>query len=422
MVFLFATIGKKDIGMNLLNRFLEYVKIDTQSDADSSTVPSTAKQFNLLNLLKKQLQDLGVQDIRLDPTGNLYATIPSNVKGKSPSIGLMAHVDTASEMSGANVKPNVIQDYKGQKILLNQESNIYLDPKVFPSLKKHRGKTIVTTDGTTLLGADDKASVAIIMTLVESVMKQPFPHGPIQVGFTCDEEIGRGVVHFDPNQFKADFAYTLDGGSIDEFNYENFNASSAVVKVQGKAIHPGSAKNQMVNSQTIAAAFHLALPRLKTPEQTEGYEGFIHLTETTGSVEQTELRYILRDHDLKKLKDLETIMGKVAQDLNRQYGKNTIDVIIKPSYLNMKPLVEKHPDILNRIYQAYKKLGKKVSPSPIRGGTDGANLTVKGVPTPNLATGGENYHGKFEFLVVDDAMFMVEVLREMLRLPSSDML
>ena len=408
--------------MNLLNRFLEYVKIDTQSDADSSTIPSTSKQFNLLNLLKKQLQDLGVKDIRLDPTGNLYATIPSNVKGKAPSIGLMAHVDTASEMSGANVKPNVIQDYDGQKILLNQESNLYLDPKVFPSLKKHRGKTIVTTDGTTLLGADDKAGVAIIMTLVESVMKQPFSHGPIQIGFTSDEEIGRGVVHFDPKQFKADFAYTLDGGSIDEFNYENFNASSAVVKVQGKAIHPGSAKNQMVNSQTIAAAFHLALPRLKTPEQTEGYEGFIHLTETTGSVEQTELRYILRDHDLKKLKDLETIMVKVAQEMNLQYGKNTIDVLIKPSYLNMKPLVEKHPDILNRIYQAYKTLGKKVSPSPIRGGTDGANLTVKGVPTPNLATGGENYHGKFEFLVVEDAMFMVEVLREMLRLPSSDML
>ena len=422
MVFLFATIGEKDTHMNLLNRFLEYVKIDTQSDADSSTIPSTSKQFNLLNLLKKQLQDLGVKDIRLDPTGNLYATIPSNVKGKAPSIGLMAHVDTASEMSGANVKPNVIQDYDGQKILLNQESNLYLDPKVFPSLKKHRGKTIVTTDGTTLLGADDKAGVAIIMTLVESVMKQPFPHGPIQIGFTSDEEIGRGVVHFDPKQFKADFAYTLDGGSIDEFNYENFNASSAVVKVQGKAIHPGSAKNQMVNSQTIAAAFHLALPRLKTPEQTEGYEGFIHLTETTGSVEQTELRYILRDHDLKKLKDLETIMVKVAQEMNLQYGKNTIDVLIKPSYLNMKPLVEKHPDILNRIYQAYKTLGKKVSPSPIRGGTDGANLTVKGVPTPNLATGGENYHGKFVFLVVEDAMFMVEVLREMLRLPSSDML
>ena len=407
--------------MNLLSRFLEYVNIDTQSDADSSTIPSTAKQFNLINLLKKQLQELGVKDIRLDPTGNLYATIPGNVRGQVPSIGLMAHVDTASEMSGANVKPQVIENYDGKKILLNKTSQIYLDPKVFPSLKLHRGKTIVTTDGTTLLGADDKAGVAIIMTLVESVMKQPFSHGPIQIGFTCDEEIGRGVVHFEPKQFKADFAYTLDGGPIGEFNFENFNASSAVVQIKGKAIHPGSAKNQMVNSQTIAAAFHLALPRLKTPEQTEGYQGFIHLTEIIGSVEKTELRYILRDHNLKELKKLEAVIQKVAKNFNHQHGKNTVAVIIKPSYLNMKPLVEKHPEILNRVYQAYKKLGKKVNPSPIRGGTDGANLTVKGVPTPNLATGGENYHGKFEFLVVEDALFMVELLREILRLPSSDM-
>jgi tripeptide aminopeptidase len=407
--------------MNLLSRFLEYVNIDTQSDADSSTIPSTAKQFNLINLLKKQLQELGVKDIRLDPTGNLYATIPGNVRGQVPSIGLMAHVDTASEMSGANVKPQVIENYDGKKILLNKTSQIYLDPNVFPSLKLHRGKTIVTTDGTTLLGADDKAGVAIIMTLVESVMKQPFSHGPIQIGFTCDEEIGRGVVHFEPKQFKADFAYTLDGGPIGEFNFENFNASSAVVQIKGKAIHPGSAKNQMVNSQTIAAAFHLALPRLKTPEQTEGYQGFIHLTEIIGSVEKTELRYILRDHNLKELKKLEAVIQKVAKNFNHQHGKNTVAVIIKPSYLNMKPLVEKHPEILNRVYQAYKKLGKKVNPSPIRGGTDGANLTVKGVPTPNLATGGENYHGKFEFLVVEDALFMVELLREILRLPSSDM-
>jgi tripeptide aminopeptidase len=422
MVFLFATILKKDTCMNLLNRFLEYVKIDTQSDADASTVPSTAKQFNLLNLLKKQLLELGVNNVRLDSTGNLYATIPSNVKANAPSIGLMAHVDTASEMSGANVKPQVIKEYDGKKILLNKDNPLFLDPKVFPSLKFHRGKTIVTTDGTTLLGADDKAGVAIIMTLVESVMKQPFPHGPIQIGFTSDEEIGRGVVHFDPNQFKADFAYTLDGGPIGEFNYENFNASSAVVKIKGKAIHPGSAKNQMVNSQTIAAAFHLALPRLKTPEQTEGYEGFIHLTETIGGVEQTELRYILRDHDLKELKKLEKVLQNLAKDFNQEHGKHTIDVVIKPSYLNMKPLVEKHPEILNRIYQAYKTLGRKVVPSPIRGGTDGANLTVKGVPTPNLATGGENYHGKFEFLVVEDALLMVDILREILRFPSADML
>ena len=407
--------------MNLLDRFLMYVKMDTQSDADSSNVPSTAKQFNLLNLLKKQLFELGVKDVRLDPTGNLYATIPSNVRGKVASIGLMAHVDTASEMSGANVKPQVIKDYDGKKILLNKNDQLFLDPKVFPSLKLHRGKTIVTTDGTTLLGADDKAGIAIIMTLVDSVLKHPFSHGPIQLGFTCDEEIGRGVVHFDPKQFKADFAYTLDGGPITEFNVENFNASSAVVKIKGKAIHPGSAKNQMINSQTIAAGFHLALPRLKTPEHTEGYEGFIHLTETIGSVEQTELRYILRDHDFKELKKLETRLLKVAKEFNLQHGKHTIEVTIKPSYLNMKPLVDKHPDILKRIYQAYKKLDRKVIPSPIRGGTDGANLTVKGVPTPNLATGGENFHGKFEFLVVEDALFMVDILREILRLPSSDM-
>ena len=408
--------------MNLLNRFLEYVTIDTQSDANSSTIPSTTKQFNLLNLLKTQLRDLGVKDVRLEPSGNLYATIPSNVKGKAPSIGLMAHVDTASEMSGANVRPQVIKDYDGKKILLNKKDDIYLDPKIFPQLKKHQGKTIVTTDGTTLLGADDKAGIAIIMTFVDTVMKNPFPHGPIQIGFTCDEEIGRGVVHFDPKQFKADYAYTLDGGPIEEFNYENFNASSAVVKIHGKAIHPGSAKNQMVNAQTIAAAFHLALPRLKTPEATEGYEGFIHLTETIGSVEVTELRYILRDHDVQELKKLETTLVRVAKDFNRQHGKNTIEVMIKPSYLNMRPLVEKHPEILKRIHHAYQKLRKKVNPTPIRGGTDGANLTVKGVPTPNLATGGENYHGKYEFLVVEDALFMVEVLKEILRQPSSVML
>ena len=401
--------------MNLLTRFLQYVKIDTQSDADSATVPSTAKQVDLLNLLKDQLTSLGIQRIKLDPSGNLYATVPSNVKTKLPSIGLMAHVDTASEMSGKDVKPQVIQHYDGKKILLNKSENVYLDPAVFPSLKQHEGKTLVTTDGTTLLGADDKAGCAIIMTFLASVMNDPFPHGPIQIGFTCDEEIGRGVTHFDPKLFQADFAYTLDGGPIGEFNYENFNASSAVVMIKGKAIHPGSAKNQMVNSQTIAAKFHLALPRLKTPEHTEQYQGFIHLTQSLGSVEHTELRYILRDHDLKKLKALEAVLVNLGKDFNQEFGKNTIQVTIKPSYFNMKPVIQKHPDILKRILRAYKTLGTKVEAHPIRGGTDGANLTFKGVPTPNLATGGENYHGKFEFLVVEDAEFMVKVLREIFR-------
>ena len=401
--------------MNLLNRFLKYVKIDTQSDADSLTIPSTKKQFDLLHVLKDELMELGVKDIRLETNGNLYATIPSNTKNKVPSIGFLAHVDTASEMSGKNVKPQVIKNYDGSKLKLNKDLDVYLDPKTFPNLKHHQGKTLVTTDGTTLLGADDKAGIAIIMTFIDSIMRDPGSHGPIQIGFTCDEEIGRGVTHFEPKLFKADFAYTLDGGPIDEINYENFNASSAVVKVQGKAIHPGSAKGQMVNSQTIASSFHLALPKKLTPEMTEGYEGFIHLTQSTGTVESTELRYIIRNHDEKKLKDQEQILLDTARKINASFHGEWIQVFISPSYANMKPILDKKPDALERALEAYKSLSLKVSPVPIRGGTDGANLTYKGVPTPNLATGGENYHGKYEFLVVEDAETMVRVLREIIR-------
>lgn len=403
--------------MDLIERFIRYVKIDTQSDADSQSVPSTQKQFDLLKLLKRELEELGVKDIRLETNGNLYATIPANAKKKVPSIGLMAHVDTASEMSGKNVKPQIFKNYKGQVITLNPTLGVKLDPKVFPSLKRHLGKTLVTTDGTTLLGADDKAGVAIIMTLVEFLMDHPtIQHGPIQIGFTCDEEIGRGVAHFDPNLFKADFAYTLDGGPIDEINYENFNASSAIVTVQGKAIHPGSAKNQMINSQTIAAAFHLALPDHLKPETTDDYEGFIHLTETTGSVEKTELRYIIRHHDLKQLKIQESLMVKLVASMNKKWKQELLKIDIKPSYFNMAPIIKKHPEGLNRALKAYQNLGLKVKTVPIRGGTDGANLTYKGVPTPNLATGGENYHGKYEFLVIEDAEMMVKVLTEIIRI------
>ncbi|MGA0875590.1 MAG: peptidase T [Bacilli bacterium] len=402
--------------MDLLTRFLRYVKIDTQSDGDSQTVPSTSKQLDLIKLLQKELLDLGIKDVRLDLTGNLYASIPSNSKAKAPAIGLMAHVDTASEMSGKDVKPQVIRNYHGKRITLNENLKIFLDPKVFPSLKTHQGKTLVNTDGTTLLGADDKAGVAIIMTFLDYVMTNPsYLHGPIQIGFTCDEEIGRGVVHFDPKKFGADFAYTLDGGPIEEINYENFNASSAIVKVQGKAIHPGSAKNQMINSQTIASQFHLALPKALTPERTEGYQGFIHLTESTGSVEQTEYRYIIRHHDAKQLKAQEKLMVNTAKKINDQLGMKAVEVTIKPSYLNMAPMILKYPEGLNRAKQAYKTLGLKLHAVPIRGGTDGANLTYKGVPTPNLATGGENYHGKYEFLVVEDAEKMVKVLEEIFR-------
>ncbi len=403
--------------MSLIERFIRYVKIDTQSDADSNSVPSTSKQFDLLNLLKQELIDLGVKEIRLDATGNLYATIPANIQKNSPSIGLMAHVDTASEMSGKNVKPNVVKNYDGKVIPLNEQLQVYLDPKVFPSLKKHKGKTLVTTDGTTLLGADDKAGIAIIMSFVEALKDHPeIKHGPIQIGFTSDEEIGRGVVHFDPKLFKADFAYTLDGGPIGEINYENFNASSAVVTVQGKAIHPGSAKNQMINSQTIAAAFHLALPKDLKPETTDGYEGFIHLTQSIGGVEKSELRYIIRHHDIKELKKQEKMMTDLMNAMNKNLKQKLIHIEIKPSYFNMAPEIKKKPEGLNRALKAYQNLGVNVKAVPIRGGTDGANLTYKGVPTPNLATGGENYHGKYEFLVVEDAEFMVKVLTEIVRI------
>ena len=403
--------------MSLIERFIRYVKIDTQSDADSNSVPSTSKQFDLLNLLKQELIDLGVKEIRLDATGNLYASIPANIQKNSPSIGLMAHVDTASEMSGKNVKPNVVKNYDGKVIPLNEQLQVYLDPKVFPSLKKHKGKTLVTTNGTTLLGADDKAGIAIIMSFVEALKDHPeIKHGPIQIGFTSDEEIGRGVVHFDPKLFKADFAYTLDGGPIGEINYENFNASSAVVTVQGKAIHPGSAKNQMINSQTIAAAFHLALPKDLKPETTDGYEGFIHLTQSIGGVEKTELRYIIRHHDIKELKKQEKMMTDLMNAMNKNLKQKLIHIEIKPSYFNMAPEIKKKPEGLNRALKAYQNLGVNVKAVPIRGGTDGANLTYKGVPTPNLATGGENYHGKYEFLVVEDAEFMVKVLTEIVRI------
>jgi tripeptide aminopeptidase len=403
--------------MSLMERFIRYVKIDTQSDADSTTVPSTQKQFDLLKLLKQELIELGIKNIHLDPTGNLYATVPANSKKLSPAIGLMAHVDTASEMSGKNVKPKIVKNYNGELIILNQTQQIFLDPKVFPNLINHQGKTLITTDGTTLLGADDKAGIAIIMTFVEHLKNHPeIPHGPIQIGFTSDEEIGRGVVHFDPKIFKADFAYTLDGGPIEEINYENFNASSAVVTIQGKAIHPGSAKGQMINSQTLAAEFHVGLPTHLKPETTDGYQGFIHLTQSSGSVESTELRYIIRHHDINELRKQEAIMLRLAEKMNQILKQALIRVEIKPSYLNMAPEIKKKPEGLNRALKAYETLGKKVKPVPIRGGTDGANLTYKGVPTPNLATGGENYHGKYEFLVVEDAEFMVKVLVEIVRI------
>ena len=402
--------------MSLLNRFLAYVSFDTQSDPYSETIPSTSKQLKLIQHIKEELVSLGITSIREDGFGNLYATIPSNTDKKVPSIGFMAHVDTATEMSGKDVKPHVISSYKGESIVLNPSLQIHLDPSIFPSMLKHLGKTLVTTDGTTLLGADDKAGIAIILTFVDYVVHHPeFKHGPIQLGFTCDEEIGRGVAHFDPTLFHADFAYTLDGGDMSEINIENFNASSAVVTITGKAIHPGSAKDQMMNAQTLASEYHLSIPKTMRPEHTEHYQGFIHLTESNGSVESSTLRYILRDHDVTLLKEKETFLHTLAKDMEVRYPGAYVTVSIHHSYANMKPVLDQHPDVLKRVEKAYKTLNLPLTIVPIRGGTDGANLTFKGVPTPNLATGGYNYHGKFEYLVIQDAEKMVEVIQEIVR-------
>jgi tripeptide aminopeptidase len=403
--------------MTLLDRFIRYVKIDTQSDGHSSSIPSTLKQLNLIQLLKKELTDLGITRIVEDGKGNLYATIDRNVADTTlPSIGLMAHVDTASEMSGNNVRPQVISNYDSQRITLNKDLNIYLDPVIFPELMLHQSKTLVTTDGTTLLGADDKAGVAIIMTFVAYVMSHPdFKHGPIQIAFTCDEEIGRGVTYFDPKLFQADFAYTLDGGPIEEINIENFNASSALVTIKGASIHPGTAKGQMINAQTIASEFHLALPVDQRPETTDAYLGFIHLTESNGGVESSTLRYIIRDHDLSLLREKETNMRALAKKINHRYQKDLITISFSDSYYNMRPLIEEKPEGFLRAKKAFDALGLTFKTVPIRGGTDGAMLTFKGVPTPNLPTGGYNYHGKYEYLVVEDAEKMVEVLQEIIR-------
>jgi tripeptide aminopeptidase len=402
--------------MNILERFINYVTIDTQSDADSPSQPSTRKQMNLLTLLVKELQDLGVKDVRLDDQGYVYGSIPSNTDKKLPKIGFLAHVDTASEMSGKDVKPQIINHYDGKKIPLKGVPGLFLDPKHFPSLTNHRKKTIVTTDGTTLLGADDKAGCAIIMTLIETLIHHPeIAHGELKFAFTTDEEIGRGVKAFDVKAFGADFAYTLDGGAIDEINYENFNASSAVLTIQGQAIHPGSAKGKMINAQTVAMEFHALLPKKMTPAHTENYQGFIHMTESNGSVEHAELRYIIRDHDANKLLEKETLMKEAFLTLQKQYGKGIGQLIIRPSYKNMKPMIDKHPDSLNRAKQAYRDLKLPLKAVPIRGGTDGSNLTYMGVVTPNLATGGYNYHGKYEYWVVEDGLRMVDVCLAILK-------
>lgn len=397
--------------MNIEERFLKYISFDTQSDPQSSTTPSSMKQLELGKYLVEEMKKIGIEDARLDQSGIVYGTIPARGEHHGPVIGFVAHMDTSPDASGQNVKPQVIRDYQGDTICLNQEKNLYLDPHEFPELLNVIHHDLITTDGTTLLGADDKAGVAIIMSMAEYLYHHPeFNHSDIKIAFTPDEEVGRGTENFDIDGFKADYAYTIDGGNIAEIEYENFNAFSAVVEITGKSIHPGSAKNAMINSIHIAQEFDAMLPVHARPEYTEGYEGFNHLENIQGKCERTVMEYIIRNHDLTLAKKQCQDFENIAAFLNQKYGYPMVKVTIEQSYLNMREHIEQHMYIVDNAMAAMKECGIEPYAVPIRGGTDGANLTYMGLPCPNLGTGGYNFHGPFEYVSITMMKKQVEVL------------
>ena len=392
-------------------RFLRYVSFDTQSDENSTTCPSTAKQKLLAAALVEEMKEMGIQDARMDEFGYVYGTVPGDPS--LPTIGLIAHMDTSPDASGADIRAKIVE-YTGADVCLNEEKGIFLREKDYPSLKNHHGKHLIVTDGTTLLGADDKAGVAEIMTAAQTLLAQGGKHATLKIGFTPDEEIGSGADHFDVQGFGADYAYTADGGTVGEIEYENFNAAGARVVVHGLNIHPGSAKDKMVNSQYIAMEFQSLLPVQQRPEFTQGYEGFFHLMSIQGEVERTELHYIIRDHDLEKFQQKKAVMAAAADFINRKYGDGTLELTVKDSYFNMKQCIEPVMYVVDRAMAAMKAVGMRPVAVPIRGGTDGARLSYEGLPCPNLCTGGENYHGRFEYIPVEDMELCVKMLVKIL--------
>ena len=396
-------------------RFLRYVRFDTTSDEFSETCPSTSKQKVLGQALVEEMLSMGIADARMDENGYVYGTVPGDPN--LPTIGLIAHMDTAPDASGANIRAKVIP-YEGGDILLNGEKGIYLREADYESLKRNKGKHLIVTDGTTLLGADDKAGVAEILTAAQTLLIEGGVHATLKIGFTPDEEIGRGADRFDVAHFSADYAYTADGGTIGELEYENFNAASAKVTVHGLNIHPGSAKNKMVNSQYIAMEFQSLLPQAQKPEYTENYEGFIHLTDMKGEVEESVLRYIVRDHDKTLFEEKKQLMTATAEYLNRKYGDGTVELELKDSYYNMREKIEPHMEIVDRAKRAMAAVGMEPRTVPVRGGTDGARLSYEGLLCPNLCTGGENYHGRFEYIPVEDMEKCVAMLVALLRMVS----
>lgn len=401
----------------VLNRFLNYIKIDTQSDENSETTPSTEKQFNLANVLKQELTDLGLVDISLDEKCYLMATLPANTDKKIPTIGFISHMDTSPDMPGAVENPNFVYNYSGEDVVINKEKNLVLTTQEFPELKEYIGKTLLTTDGNTLLGADDKAGIAEILTAIEYLVQHPeVKHGTIKVGFTPDEEIGRGVDHFDVKKFGADFAYTLDGGAIGELEYENFNAAGAKIFIQGRNIHPGYAKNKMVNAMLLAMEFNAFLPAQERPEHTANYEGFYHLVKMEGSVENAMLQYIVRDHDKVKFEQKKKTMTEAVNFMKGRYGDDVFRLELKDQYFNMKEMVVPVFHVVETARQAMEEVGVVPVVVPIRGGTDGARLSYMGLPCPNIFAGGHNFHGKFEYVPVESMEKAVHVIIKIIEL------
>ena len=397
---------------SVIDCFIRYIKIDTQSIHKSETYPSTAKQLDLARLLVEELKALGLADAALDQYGYVTATLPANTaRSGVPVIGFLAHMDTSPDLSGANVNPQFLEDYDGGMVVLNAEKGIHMSPEEFPDLKKYIGKTLITTDGTTLLGADDKAGIAEIMAAVEVLQAHPeIQHGMIKIGFTPDEEVGAGVDHFDVEAFGADFAYTVDGGEIGEVQYENFNAAGAELTIHGRNVHPGKSKLKMRNALLIGMELNELLPVFERPEHTEQYEGFYHLYQFGGTVEEASMTYIIRDHDRARFEEKKALLGKAVDYINAKYGEQIIDLNIEDQYYNMREQVEPHPQIMETAIRAIQAVGLTPIIDPVRGGTDGSRLSYMGLPTPNIFTGGHYGHGKYEFIPTFAMEKAVEVL------------
>ena len=392
-------------------RFLKYIQIDTQSDPESQTTPSTEKQWELARLLARELEDIGLEEVSIDENAYIMATLPSNVAHEVPTIGFISHFDTSPDYSGSGVKPMIHENYQGQDLVLSEKDNIVLSPSYFDDLLLYKGQTLITTDGSTLLGADDKAGIAEIVTAMEHLVQHPeIKHGKIRVAFTPDEEIGRGAHKFDVEKFGADWAYTMDGSQVGELEYENFNAAGATITIRGKIVHPGYAKGKMINSMLIASEFIQKLPAAEIPQETEGYEGFFHLQQMKGEVEETRLDYIIRDHDMDLFEARKKQMLDVAEELNAKHGENTVSVEIKDQYFNMREKVEPVMHIVDLAREAMKELGIEPIVKPIRGGTDGSQLSYMGLPCPNIFAGGHNFHGRYEYVPLESMIKATEVI------------